>query len=1176
MIKNLTWIILTITIVLLKVQILVAQTMLPKVIYPSPQASSIGKYGEIPVNLSSGLPNVDIPLMNINEGFLNLPISLSYNYSGFKPSDQPGIVGLGWALKAGGVITRIVKDIPDEKNSFNGKKGYLYSSSAVKNLLNLDGSLNCSGDLCPSCFSQGLCDGEPDIFYFSFGQYSGKFFFGDDGLPHIVSDKKMKIDYSIINTSPPVSNGSFDNIYGFIITADDGTIYRFGDPSKTISEVTHPIKNVEFSYSQSSSPKVPYSRSESVISSWYLKEIEDTYGNIMKFIYTNDYKSTAGGDIKENRRRVSQSLSTYYIAKNSGNLFYDFDLINTNNVSSENLLTQIIGTNWVIDMGYDNFNSNSLHNLNGISLSKSNGILIKKYVLKYSNNLKYPLLEELKTISINESVNEIYSFNYYNDGVPTNTNVYDIDYWGYYNGANNTELIPVAPYNSNRLPNFLNTVLGTLKTIIYPTGGATTFEYEQNQYSYIREKTTENGINIGKKAYGGIRLRRLVDSSSFSPSVVKVYNYDSFDNPNISSGVALAPINNYFLTLDVTIPALPWPQNSTATSNYKIYKSDPFNSISLTPIYYFNVRETIGGLIRTDHSFTSHLDYPDNLGINYGIGDNQIGPSTSYDFARSLPKSTKFYNNNSIISESETTYAVSIRHMARTLWTQNVLTVPELSFQFAKGLVTLSGLVQKKSETTKTYSPAPITSVVNYTIYDPVYLTLEEKSYLNSKGETMKTSFRYPQDFVSSGNTSTSNPLSYMIGKNIISKPIEIIESISKGSENNIISAKIIQYGSVASGKFVSPVFEGRLKLIAPIPFVSYKKANIEWNGTVENFKVDSLISYDINYSKYDDKGNILEYRNPSHSSNIYSSIIRGYNNQYIVAELTGADYETVTSLIDQSILNNPNLTDLAIRTELNKIRHSLSSTSVQVKTFTYKPLIGMTSETDSKGTITYYEYDDFNRIKSIKDHNGFILKNFCYNYKGNLIGCPVPGAISYSNTALSGNFPKSDCGSGFASGPLVLYTIPAGKHISYISKVHADQMALNDLNLNGPVNANLVGTCVALPSIGSPNLQCRTSGSCNDNFGCGVRYGVSFVNLNPVKSYSAVINNIGGTGGSASLSNFVRNGSTATAKINYYGSNASQNVTFDIILYENGIEVYRLNQNLSHNTAFSQIPVCE
>ena len=68
-------------------------------IYPvSPQAASLGKYGDIPVNLATGRINYQIPLYMIKEGDIELPISLSYNSNGLLVNDVSGNVGIGWSI----------------------------------------------------------------------------------------------------------------------------------------------------------------------------------------------------------------------------------------------------------------------------------------------------------------------------------------------------------------------------------------------------------------------------------------------------------------------------------------------------------------------------------------------------------------------------------------------------------------------------------------------------------------------------------------------------------------------------------------------------------------------------------------------------------------------------------------------------------------------------------------------------------------------------------------------------------------------------------------------------------------------------------------------------------------------------------------------------------------------
>lgn len=69
---------------------------------PSPQASALARYGEYPVSLATGVPEISIPLYDIRLGGYTLPVSISYHASGIKVDDVASTVGLGWVLNAGG------------------------------------------------------------------------------------------------------------------------------------------------------------------------------------------------------------------------------------------------------------------------------------------------------------------------------------------------------------------------------------------------------------------------------------------------------------------------------------------------------------------------------------------------------------------------------------------------------------------------------------------------------------------------------------------------------------------------------------------------------------------------------------------------------------------------------------------------------------------------------------------------------------------------------------------------------------------------------------------------------------------------------------------------------------------------------------------------------------------
>src|SRR5207237_971136 len=103
----------------------------------------------------------------------------------------------------------------------------------------------------------------------------------------------------------------------------------------------------------------------------------------------------------------------------------------------------------------------------------------------------------------------------------------------------------------------------------------------------------------------------------------------------------------------------------------------------------------------------------------------------------------------------------------------------------------------------------------------------------------------------------------------------------------------------------------------------------------------------------------------------------------YVVAEVIGASLSSVLSTpnLNMAVIENATgtYTDAQVRAELSKIRNNL--TSAHLITYTYDPLVGITSQTDANNRTTYYEYDASGRLKSIKDQDGNILRRFDYNY---------------------------------------------------------------------------------------------------------------------------------------------------------------------------------------------------
>ena len=117
------------------------------------------------------------------------------------------------------------------------------------------------------------------------------------------------------------------------------------------------------------------------------------------------------------------------------------------------------------------------------------------------------------------------------------------------------------------------------------------------------------------------------------------------------------------------------------------------------------------------------------------------------------------------------------------------------------------------------------------------------------------------------------------------------------------------------------------------------------------------------------------------------------YNGKYPIAKIENASQPTNDNASQGLTLINSNLSNVAIEasnsgseaeliTALNGLRNSLPN--AMVTTYTYKPLIGVSTITDPKGDKVTYSYDSFGRLQSVKDKDGNVLSENQYNYRPN------------------------------------------------------------------------------------------------------------------------------------------------------------------------------------------------
>ena len=174
----------------------------------------------------------------------------------------------------------------------------------------------------------------------------------------------------------------------------------------------------------------------------------------------------------------------------------------------------------------------------------------------------------------------------------------------------------------------------------------------------------------------------------------------------------------------------------------------------------------------------------------------------------------------------------------------------------------------------------------------------------------------------------------------------------------------------------------------------NYIEGNLRPEGAENQFLINSLQEWTkdkwdekVLIDNYDNMGNPLQYHK---ANDLKVSLIWGYNQTYPVAKFDNYPYSI---LLSNSVLMNylnqletyTDLTNSSVKTSLKALNKSIRDnipTGVLVTTYTYQPLIGMTSQTDPNGITTFYEYDGFGRLKCIRDDDENILKTFEYNYK--------------------------------------------------------------------------------------------------------------------------------------------------------------------------------------------------
>lgn len=250
----------------------------------------------------------------------------------------------------------------------------------------------------------------------------------------------------------------------------------------------------------------------------------------------------------------------------------------------------------------------------------------------------------------------------------------------------------------------------------------------------------------------------------------------------------------------------------------------------------------------------------------------------------------------------------------------------------------------------------------NYIHRSPTRIDIDK-----SDGRSWVTKYKRPDDYSVSGNTSF---VEQMRSLHIISPVIEQEVFLQKDAAMQLVSGTFTSYKKY-NGAFFRPDIVYNTELTVPSGDITESSFAASGQPVFH-----SSYKPQVYFEAYDRQGNLQS----SHKINdVSETYLWGYNSQYPVARIVGADYNTVKPFLNQSILDSP-LNDQQLRDYLAGLRPKLPAAIITY--YTYNPQIGMTSETDATGKTVYYEYDDMGKLRLIKDKDGKILRYFDYQYQ--------------------------------------------------------------------------------------------------------------------------------------------------------------------------------------------------
>lgn len=948
---------------------------------PTPEASNFIRYGEIPVDYSTGVPNINIPLYSLKYGDIEVPISISYHSSGNKVRDIAGPVGLGWSLNTGGMVSRTILGNYDD---FSTTVEHA-TASEINSLTVL------SKKQTLWLKSQSLAyrtESQSDRFNFFYPGNSGVFRYRyQNGIPN----EPVTIPYQPLKIEKITSTADGPG-FSFRITEKNGTQYIFEKWDKsTISQVDI--------YMDCHLSKIVSSNKSDTI--YYNYEVSEQYQvwNYLNYYYIG-CKSIEEQCVAASTNGCGDPLQGEGNDSQGG---YSMN-VTTHNTS---LLTSIVANKTTVLFSYiEDRQDIRKKRLYEIDIKYNNSVL-KKITL--NNNSYLGIGTNNKRLKLNSLVvndnaanPQQYTFQYnttYN--LPdylksySNSYTYSEDYWGYYNNAQKNynlpgEFMPAGTssnYLGDRNPDETCMKAGVLEKITYPTGGWTEFVFEANRAQDVYEYNSNTLM-------GGLRIYQIknYDNATDAP-IIKTYKYGTGETGYAFNFVRITAdmFQDWITHFEQSFVSGVGCETSMNAYSYSYLhvNEDPFLPLTLNnscSVFYDEVTEYQGTtttnagktIYSYENIFPDYSDLDDSYlqyaGPRYkssfqwdcGNITPLIHSTKKYEQGATSPKETIYYDYSSFKDDTihmgvnvikkavYYDYDQEIHETFESLGTGNYVYADTKAFTkvwlLTQEIRTIDG----------------ITTTINY-YYDNTthLLPTRQVATCSQTNSTIETRTRYPSD-INSGvysSMTTLNMLNYPIVK-------------TSYYDGNITGGTLSTY-KLEDGFYVQDS-------VLSLETTTSLSSITTFTGTTAT--IDSHYGKaELKYADYDTNGNILKIKS---KDGTYTYYVWAYNSRYPVAKIVSPLSTIISATIsDASLSNGTTLANIQadvayLKSQLNS--NYINNASYMVTLYTYKPLVGMTSETAPNGTSTYYIYDSFGRLSETRNSDGNLLQKYSYNYVNN------------------------------------------------------------------------------------------------------------------------------------------------------------------------------------------------